>query len=127
MAVLEVTDCDLSVALIRWEIAREKAAELREARAAIECEHVSADETAAIECSGFLSSTPPTPCWKDWRDGIEDRTLAPQSEWCESCRARQRIHEQYRAATTHRGAKLREMRRLAKLAMAQGALWRRRA
>ena len=124
MAVLEVTDCDLSVALIRWEIAREQAADLREARPRIECRRVM---SYATDLDAGEAHDPPLACWKDWRDGIEDRTLAPQSEWCDSCRARQRNHEQYRAATKHRGAKLREMRRLAKMAMAQGFLWRHRA
>ena len=124
MAVLEVTDCDLSVALIRWEIAREKAADLREARAQIECTRVIA---YSADLDAGEAYDPPLACWKDWRDGVEDKSLAPESEWCESCRKRQRIHEQYRAATKHRGAKLREMRRLAKLAMAQHPLARRSA
>lgn len=81
---------------------------LKLARVAIECvnEAIVGDDVR-----------PGTPCWKDrsepsGREGEPD-TTRPQLDWCEPCRQRQVVHDQYRAAVRARGAASRSLQKLA--------------
>ena len=97
---------ELERAAILFDQARREAVRIKFERGACLCELA---ERAEPETNWDGTD----PCWKNWQDGPEDRTLAAESEWCDTCRRRQRLHEQYRVAMKIRGARMRQFFRLA--------------
>lgn len=103
----------LAAAALAWHRARVEAARLRKERNPIECERqvvTVTDDTA--------SDAQTVPCWKLWKtdrtgEGF-DREDVPM--WCASCQRRQALTDHLRSANLGRGARQREVVRLAKLA-----------
>lgn len=103
-------DRELSVRIVKavteWQQVRESLKALRQKRVATLC------EVAEQEPSSHVDQL--VPCWKDWQDGVEDRTLAPESEWCDGCRQRAAVHRDVRALSKRHGALMRSILSLAK-------------
>jgi hypothetical protein len=110
----------LAVAAVAWNRARVFAERLKAAREFCLCELADEghqDEDFAFHRPGATQSQwHEKPCWKDWTMGPngEDPERAPESEWCDSCRLRQRIHEAYKLAVRTRGARMRVLQRYAR-------------
>lgn len=74
----------------------------------------------------FPQPTQEEACWKmarKWEDGPYRARFyfdPPQSEWCESCRRRQKMSEAYRSASRQHGAALRGLIRRGKRLMELG-------
>lgn len=56
-----------------------------------------------------LTGVPASACWRYW-------AIRTQSEWCEPCRQRQAVHDEYQRTNAKRGARLRVLHRLCALA-----------
>lgn len=102
----------VAAAAAAWNFARVRALELKTERDGYLCELAE-----AADPSGHLHEDQKRtePCWKSWEDGFgdEDRTRLEESEWCESCRRRERVHLTITAANKRRGAALRVLMRYA--------------
>lgn len=99
----------IAFAAIQYDRARCDAERIRAERAAVHCERSECEYEAR-------SKDQWKPCWKNYQDdGCGDQYLADQSEWCPSCRLRQRIHDAHHQAMVKRGARLRELHRLCEL------------
>lgn len=76
-------------------------------------------ERGAMSCERELGADSGPPCWKGRDDnGRGDMVLTVQpDDWCDDCKKRQRIHEEYSAAVKQRGIAMRKlMRRIDKFA-----------
>ncbi len=101
-------------AAIRWLELREECRRLRSERALLECER---------EASGLLEPNTmriqPKPCWKTHhRTAPDDYERMAETDWCETCREREKVHKQLRRLSASRGAALRNLIRLYKLGLA---------
>ena len=100
------TERQIASAAIAWDNARRDALRLKRARNAFVCE-----EEEASEPDVHFLGTPP--CWKtDVDAGYGQVKRLAREKWCEPCRSRQAIHEEYLAANRLRGACLRSMQRV---------------
>lgn len=97
---------EISGAAIRFEIARRVALVLKNRRNECLCE-----ETESAEPEVGLDEI--SPCWKRYIDIYDDQERLGESEWCETCRRRQRLHEAYRRAMKIRGGRMRTFQRVA--------------
>jgi hypothetical protein len=121
MKDLPTTEQDLVMATVAWDACCQTINRTKAERGAVMCEHECPrfdDLGEDDERDGIFVSAPKEPCWKPIGHDEDGRPIySPQSEWCESCRRRQAIHEQWRAAKKSHGPLLRRVRMLARRCM----------
>lgn len=98
-------------AAILWDQSRREAARLRSERASIRCEH---EVGAEYDDEGRCTYGGDEPCWRNQDQDQQGRArLEMESQWCQPCRRRQRVHEQYQRAVARRQGLMRSLQRRA--------------
>jgi hypothetical protein len=97
-------------AAIEWNQARREANRLRGLRASFRCEH---ECEAEYDDSGHCTAEAEPPCWRVVHETPYGERRPSMSEWCEPCRQRQAVHEQYTKAVAHRQGLMRGLQRRA--------------
>ena len=98
-------------AAVAWDQARREASRLRGQRAAFRCE---LECEAEYDDMGRQTYAGDPACWRNtWQDQHGNDCRPPTDEWCEPCRQRQAVHEQYTKAVAHRQGLMRGLQRRA--------------
>lgn len=102
---MKVTRTLIAERAVAWADARRLVASLRRQRNGSECEHEwNPDGSDADESFAAGHPNAGLACWKlRYTNDESDSGQAPDDEWCEPCRIRQRLHEEYRTAVKDAG------------------------
>lgn len=101
---------DIERAAIRWLSLRDRCRVLRGQRGICYCDRERVEESDGKDRR---------PCWKHYEyDAAGDGGLADRKDWCRMCRNRQEIHDELTPLAASRGAALRNLIRLTRIARA---------
>ena len=97
----------IAAAAVKWDTLRQQAVALRDERNGYTCDN----EPEQILHEGVMhTERVQDPCWKALYP--PDGELAPLEDWCEPCKARDKIHREYRVAVGLRAGAIRSLQRL---------------
>ena len=98
---------EIAAAAVKWNTLRQQAVALRDERNGYTCDN----EPEQILHEGVMhTERVQDPCWKALYP--PDGELAPLEDWCEPCKARDKIHREYRVAVGLRAGAIRSLQRL---------------
>ena len=98
---------EIAAAAVKWNTLRQQAVALRDERNGYTCDY--APEQILHEGVMHIARGP-GPCWTERLP--PEGELAPLEDWCESCKARDKIHREYRAVVGCRAGAIRSLQRL---------------